>query len=191
MNLRDALHVWRRRWILTLLLVLVVLAVSAAAAMKLPRHYTAESNVVLLPSANSTVPNGRNPYLTYNGSLPMTAQILSYQLMDPQTVMGLTARGYTASFTATLAANAASAPILTMLVTGSNRTPWRHAPRRYRCNRHQARRVARRHCPNQPDNGFDSLGCHKSSPQHQQDGAATRHSPGSRAGFGPRHPADG
>ena len=121
MNLKDALHVWRRRWILTLLLVLVVLALSAAAAMKLPRHYTAQSDVVLLPSASSTVPNGRNPYLTYNGSLPMTAQILSYQLMAPETVLGLTARGYTASFTATLAPNTAGAPVLNILVTGSNK----------------------------------------------------------------------
>ena len=122
MNLRDALQVWRRRWILTLLLVLVALAVSAAAAMKAPRHYSAESDVVLLPSASSTATTGHNPYLTYNGALPMTAQILSYQLTDPQTVQALTARGYTASFTATLAPNTAGAPILSILVTGSNKS---------------------------------------------------------------------
>jgi hypothetical protein len=122
MNLRDALYVWRRRWLLTLLLIVLILALSVAAAMKAPRHYSAESDVVLLPSAASTVPNGHNPYLTYNGSLPMTAQILSYQLMAPQTIADLVARGYTASFTATLAVNAAGAPILSVVVTGSNKT---------------------------------------------------------------------
>jgi hypothetical protein len=110
MNLRDALYVWRRRWLLTLLLIVLILALSVAAAMKAPRHYSAESDVVLLPSAASTVPNGHNPYLTYNGSLPMTAQILSYQLMAPQTIADL------------LAVNAAGAPILSVVVTGSNKT---------------------------------------------------------------------
>ena len=121
MNLRDALQIWGRRWILTLLLLLVVLAVSVVAAMKLPKHYSAESEVVLLPSASLAAPNGHNPYLTYNGSLPLTAQVLSYQLMDPHSVQQLRARGYSASFTAAPAQNAAGAPILTVTVTGSNK----------------------------------------------------------------------
>ena len=82
MNLMDALHIWRRRWILTLLLLLLALAASVGVAMKLPRHYQAQSNVDLLPSASSSVPM-HNPYLTYNSSLPMTAEIISYQLTDP------------------------------------------------------------------------------------------------------------
>lgn len=121
MNLRDALHVWRRRWILTLLLILLVLAVSAAAAMKLPRHYSAESDVVLLPSASSAAPNGHNPYLSFNGSLPMTAQVITYQLMAPGSVQSLAAQGYRASYAVTLAANAAGAPVVDVLVTGSNK----------------------------------------------------------------------
>ena len=121
MNLRDALDVWRRRWILTLLLLLVALAASAAAAMNLPRHYSAGSEVVLLTAESSTVHTGHNPYLTYNGALPMTAQIISYQLMDPHTVRNLAARGYTASFTTVVAQNVAGAPILATLVTGSNK----------------------------------------------------------------------
>jgi hypothetical protein len=122
MNLRDALKVWRSRWILTLLLVLVALAVSTAAAMRAPRHYTAESDVVLLPSVAATANAGHNPYLTYNGALPMTAQILSYQLTAPQTVQALAARGYAATFTATVAPNTAGAPILSIVVAGSNKT---------------------------------------------------------------------
>lgn len=122
MNLRDALHVWRLRWLLTALLILMALALSALAATKVPRHYSAESDVVLLPSATFAAPNGHNPYLTYNGALPTTAQILSYQLMDPQTLQNLTKRGYTASFTAAPATNVAGAPILTILVTGSNKS---------------------------------------------------------------------
>jgi capsular polysaccharide biosynthesis protein len=122
MNLRDVLQVWRRRWILTLLLLLAVLAVSVVAAMKVPRHYSAESDVALLPSTSTAAPNGHNPYLTYNSSLPTTAQIISYQLMDPHNVLDLATRGYTASFTAALAQNAAGAPILTVTVAGSDKT---------------------------------------------------------------------
>ena len=122
MNVRDALAVWRRRWILTLLLLLMALAGTAAVAMKLPRHYQAQSTVALLPSSSETVPNGRNPYLTYNGSLPMTAQIISYQLMAPESVQSLAAHGNTASFTVTLAPNSAGAPILNVVVTGSNKS---------------------------------------------------------------------
>jgi hypothetical protein len=120
-NLRDALHVWRRRWILTLVLILAVLAVSVVAAMKVPRHYSAESDVVLLSSTTAAIPNGHNPYLTYNSSLAMTAQIISYQLLDPNSLLDLAARGYPASFTAALAQNTAGAPILTISVTGSNK----------------------------------------------------------------------
>ena len=122
MNLRDVLQVWRRRWILTLLLLLAVLAVSVLAAMKVPRHYSAQSEVALLPSTSTAAPNGHNPYLTYNSSLPTTAQIISYQLMDPHNVVDLATRGYTASFTAALAQNAAGAPILNVTVAGSDKT---------------------------------------------------------------------
>jgi capsular polysaccharide biosynthesis protein len=121
MNLMEALHVWRRRWILTSLLLLVALAGAAGAAMKLPRHYQAESTVVLLPSASTSKSNGHNPYLTFNSSLPLTAQIISYQLMDPHTVQNLAGQGYTETYTAALAANAAG-PILQVLVTGSDKS---------------------------------------------------------------------
>lgn len=121
MNLRDALHVWRRRWILTLLLLLAALAACTVAYMKLPKHYSAQSYVVLLPSVNSTIPNGHNPYLTNNGSLPMTAQILAYQLTAPDTIQSLAIHGYTQGFTVVLAPNTAGAPILNVAVTGSDK----------------------------------------------------------------------
>jgi hypothetical protein len=126
MNLVDALQVWRRRWILTLVLLLLASAATVAAATKLPKHYQAQSDIVLLPSASSTAPFGHNPYLTYNGSLPMTAQILSYQLMNPITVQSLAGQGYTASFTVALAPTAGGAPILNVLVTGSNKDAVEH-----------------------------------------------------------------
>lgn len=126
MNLKDALHVWRRRWKLTLLLLLVVLGVSAAAASKLPKHYSAESDVLLLPSASMAAPNGHNPYLSFNGSLPMTAQVITYQLMAPGIVQDLHAHGFTQSYTVTLAANAAGAPVVDVLVTGSNKDAVEH-----------------------------------------------------------------
>jgi hypothetical protein len=121
MNLTDALHVWRRRWILTLVLLLLAVGATVGAAMKLPKHYTAESDVVLLPSTSSSAVDGHNPYLAFNGSLPMTAQIIAYQLLNPSTLESLAAQGYTENFTVALAPTAGGAPILDVVVSGSNK----------------------------------------------------------------------
>jgi hypothetical protein len=121
MNLTDAIHVWRRRWILTILLLVVALAGAAGALLKLPKHYQAQSDVVLLPSTSTSALSGHNPYLAFNGSLPMTAQILSYQILNPSSLEKLAAQGYTENFAVSLAPTAGGAPILNVQVTGSNK----------------------------------------------------------------------
>jgi hypothetical protein len=56
----------------------------------------------------------------------MTAQVVTYQMMDPGTMESLAARGYTQHYAVTLAANAAGAPVVDILVTGSNKSAVEH-----------------------------------------------------------------
>jgi hypothetical protein len=107
--------------ILTSFFVLVAIVITGAAALYLPAHYSAESDVALLPSESSSKPFGSNPYLSFSGALPMTAQILSYQMMDPGNVKKLKAAGYDQSFSVSIAATIANGPILTIEVTGGNK----------------------------------------------------------------------
>ena len=121
----DALRVWRRRWILTVLLLLLALACTAAAAKKLPRSYQSQSNVVLLTSLNDSKANGGNPYLSFNSSLLTTADVIAYQLMDPRTALALANRGYSAAYTVVVEPNA-TGPVLLATVTGSNKSLVEH-----------------------------------------------------------------
>ena len=61
MNMMEALRVWRRRWILTGVLLLLAFVATGAAVMKLPRTYLAESTVTLLPSISSSQDCRREP----------------------------------------------------------------------------------------------------------------------------------
>jgi capsular polysaccharide biosynthesis protein len=114
-------HSLRNPLILTPLLAVLALAITAVAALELPAHYQAESDVALLPSVSSSKPYGSNPYMSFNSSLPMAAQIISYQLMDPANVQELKAEGYDQPFTVSLAATVTNGPILTTAVSGSDK----------------------------------------------------------------------
>jgi hypothetical protein len=108
--------------VLTSLLILVAIVITGVAALYLPPHYSAESDVALLPSASSSKPYGSNPYLSFTGALPMTAQILAYQMMDPSNVKRLAAAGYDQSFSVSIAGTIANGPILTVEVTGGDKS---------------------------------------------------------------------
>jgi hypothetical protein len=107
--------------VLTSIFILLALAITGIAALYLPAHYSAESDVALLPSASSSRPYGSNPYLSFNGALPMAAQIVAYQMMDPANVKELRAQGYDQSFNVSIAATIANGPILTVDVTGGDK----------------------------------------------------------------------
>jgi hypothetical protein len=111
----------RNPWVLTPLLVLLALIITATAAEELPSHYQAESNVALLPSVNSSKAYGYNPYMNFSGALPMTAQIVAYQLMNPRNVQKLKTQGYNEPFTVGIASAVTNGPILTTVVTGSDK----------------------------------------------------------------------
>lgn len=112
MNLRQAAHIWRARWILTSVLLILGVAGAAAATEKIPRYYQSASSVVLLASHTASAQNGGNPFLSFGPSLTLTADAVSRELMAPVTVKQLAARGFTASYTVAV-------PTYTTATTGS------------------------------------------------------------------------
>jgi hypothetical protein len=133
MNVLDLLHIWRRRWILTTLALLVALGGCGLAAMALPRTYQASSAVVLVPSAKAArVLGAGNPYLSFTNSISTAADILAAELTTPATARNLAAGGFTEPYSAvaetTLAQTTASGsvlpgPFVKITVTGSSPGP--------------------------------------------------------------------
>ena len=119
MDLVAAMRTLRRRWILTTLLLLLTLVGTALIWVKKPGPYQAESMVALIPSHQSSVVNGNNPYLSFGGSENIAGDIVLRQMMAPQTVAALADRGYGESFEI-VDDPATSGPILDITVTGSN-----------------------------------------------------------------------
>jgi hypothetical protein len=119
MDVMGSLRALRRRWILTLALLLLTLAGAGALAHR-PGPYTSESQVVLLPSEQNSAINGRNPYLSFGGSISLTADLVRREVTDPRTVQALAAQGYSAPYQVTDDTNTAG-PVLDVTVTGSSK----------------------------------------------------------------------
>jgi hypothetical protein len=99
MDLRQAVRIWRARWILTSVLLILAVVGGVGAAAKIPRYYQSASTVVLLASRAASMPNGGNPFLSFSPSLTLTAGAVSSELMAPGTVRQLAAQGFTARYT--------------------------------------------------------------------------------------------
>ena len=99
MDLKQAVRIWRARWIFTSVLVILAVVGAAEAAAKMPRYYQSASSVVLLASHAASKQNGGNPFLSFGPSLTLTADAVSRELTAPATVSRLAARGFTASYT--------------------------------------------------------------------------------------------
>jgi hypothetical protein len=131
MNVLDLLRIWRRRWILTTLALLVALGGCGLAAMALPRTYHASSTIVLVPSAKAAKVLGEgNPYLSFTNSISTAADILAAELTTPATERDLAAGGFTEPYSAvaetTLSQTTASGsvlpgPFVVITVTGGDR----------------------------------------------------------------------
>jgi hypothetical protein len=104
MNLRRAVRIWRARWILTSVLLILAVTGATAATMKIPRYYQSDSSVVLLASRAASKENGGNPFLSFGPSLTLTADAVSRAMMAPATVSQLATRQFTASYTVTVPA---------------------------------------------------------------------------------------
>ena len=122
MDLRHAVRIWRARWILTSVLLILAMAGAAGAAAKMPRYYQSASSVVLLASHAAAAQNGGNPFLSFGPSLTLTANAVSRELMAPAAVRQLAARGFTASYTVELPSYTTSTTgsVLLVAVTGPN-----------------------------------------------------------------------
>jgi len=121
MDLVAAMRTLRRRWILTTSLLLLTLLGTAVIWVKKPGPYQAESMVVLIPSHQSSLLNGNNPYLSFGGSENIAGDIVLRQMMAPQAVTALAAQGYGESYEI-VDDPATTGPILDITVTGSNQS---------------------------------------------------------------------
>jgi hypothetical protein len=124
MELRQAVRIWRARWILTSVLIILTMVGAAEAAAKMPRYYQSASSVVLLASRVAAKQTGGNPFLSFGPSLTLTADAVSRELMAPETVRRLAAQGLTASYTVALPSYTTSTTgsILLVTVAGRNAT---------------------------------------------------------------------
>jgi capsular polysaccharide biosynthesis protein len=123
MNQGGLLHIWQRRAILTVVLLVVAVAGITIAMRALPRTYQSESSVLLLASRSAAKTNGGNPYLSFSPSLTLTADVLSRELMAPGIIQDLSGHGYTASYTVALAPYTTTTTGSVLLVTVSGSKP--------------------------------------------------------------------
>jgi capsular polysaccharide biosynthesis protein len=121
----ELLSSLRRRWILASVLLLMTLAGTVYALLKLPPTYQAQSSVVLLVPKNVAKAYGGNPYLAFNSTLNMTADVVRYETTDVRTANLLAAQGYTSTYLVTDAFDTAG-PVLNVTVTGHNEAAVEH-----------------------------------------------------------------
>lgn len=136
MNVMKMLSIWRKRWILTALVILVAFAASGFAAVKLPRTYQADSTVVLVPSARAAKALGEgNPYLSFNASLSTAADVIATEVAAPQTEQDLASKGFGAQYAvvsesttgqAVASSSVLPGPFVAVYVTGTNRNSVEH-----------------------------------------------------------------
>jgi hypothetical protein len=130
MSLMEVFRIWRQRWRLTASVLLIALAGSGIAIVKVPRTYQAACTVVLVPSqrASNALGDG-NPYLSFTASLSTTAAAVAVELTAPATERSLAARGFSERYTAvaesTISQTVASGsvlpgPFIAVTVSGSS-----------------------------------------------------------------------
>jgi polysaccharide biosynthesis protein PslJ len=120
MDAVGSLRTLRRRWVLTLILLLLALAATALMA-KRPGPYQSESQVVLLPSKQSATAYGGNPYLSFGTSITLAADLVRRELMNPLTVQALTSQGFLSSYEVVDDPDT-TGPVLDVTVTGSSKS---------------------------------------------------------------------
>jgi len=120
MDMKRLLQALRRRWPVAVCLLLVTL-LAAAYYAKRPGPYQTASQVVLLPSTQVSLPNGGNPYLSFQPALDVTADLLIREVMDPRTAQSLASQGFTGSYTA-VADPLTSGPVIDISVIASSKS---------------------------------------------------------------------
>ncbi|MFB7665464.1 chain length determinant protein [Kitasatospora sp. NPDC056138] len=119
--MREVLRVIRKRWYVTLPIVLITMALSAVANAVLPTTYQSQCSISLLnsPDVAAQAPNNGNPFLSFSQALTVTADFLGRRLASDDSAKALKDRGLTGEYSVKLADNAMG-PFLTLTVTGSD-----------------------------------------------------------------------
>jgi hypothetical protein len=121
----ELFSILRRRWILFSVLLAMTFIGSGVAFVKLPSTYQAESAIVFLASQNVSKGYGGNPYMAFNSTLNLTADVVRYETNDLRTAKSLAAQGYTSSYLVTDATDTAG-PVLITTVTGHDKAQVEH-----------------------------------------------------------------
>ncbi|WP_067452494.1 hypothetical protein [Actinomadura macra] len=119
MDLLDWVGTLLRRWWLTVPLLLVALVGSGAIALVTPYKYEAKATAVLLASPVQAKEAGGNPWLVFDSSLTVTAEVVGREMMDEQTAAALRAKGLTATYMVGVAPDS-TGPVLAIEVTGTD-----------------------------------------------------------------------
>ncbi|MEW2358235.1 hypothetical protein [Spirillospora sp. NPDC029432] len=117
MDLLDWMGILLRRWLLTVPLLLLALGGVAAAAVLTPWTYEAKASVVFLASPFQAREAGGNPWLIFDSSLTITAEVVGREMMDDRTAAELRGRGLTAEYEVGVAQDS-TGPVLAVDVTG-------------------------------------------------------------------------
>lgn len=120
MNVTGTLHTLLRRWYVTLPLLALSLGFAGVLFAR-PGPYQVESQVVLLPPQTITSQNGDNPFLGFDNSITLAADLLRRELVDPATAQALAAKGYTSSYQVSDDPDT-SGPVLDVTVIGRDKT---------------------------------------------------------------------
>lgn len=122
MDLSEVLHIWQRRRVLTLTLLILVLVSIVGSLTGLPRAYQSQASVVLLASKSAARLTGGNPYLSFSPSLTLAADAVSRELTAPDIAQTMAASGATASYSVAMPAYATTTTgsVLVLSATGSN-----------------------------------------------------------------------
>jgi hypothetical protein len=116
MDLLDSLRALARRWPVTLALLVMTICGSVAALVIIPWQYESTATVVFLSSREGSKPVGGNPWLAFDGSLTITAEVVARGMSDERTAQELKAKGDTAEFTVGLAQDSRG-PLMDIVAT--------------------------------------------------------------------------
>ncbi|MCT9931972.1 hypothetical protein N5079_17360 [Planotetraspora sp. A-T 1434] len=120
MDLMEAVFVLARRWTITVPLLLLTIGAVTAAYFVLPWTYESSGTIVFLTSKQIADKNtGGNPYLSFDGSLSITAELVGRAVNDELTAQKLAEQGLTGEYETQIPPDS-RAPLLKVTVTDSD-----------------------------------------------------------------------
>ncbi|MEE4544755.1 chain length determinant protein [Streptomyces sp. V4-01] len=120
MDLAEIVRIMRRRWYVLLPGLLLTVALTAGAYVKVPVTYKSQSTVVLLNSQKATVAFNGNPFLSTQLSLNGMADSLARNLNSDAAIAHLRSEGVSCPTEAKIADNALG-PLMWLTATGSDK----------------------------------------------------------------------